>query len=203
MIVSRRRKSALTLIEVLIATLIFWIWILTIISVISKNISFIDQIKLKTTASFLAKDSLELLYAHRNTNFLRSAPWNCVAINSSYDCIDYFSANENYRISISLTWSYQISPTTTNFDDNRLYFSTGSTKALNWTPLIDHFLYSYDKTGEITYFSRYLQFQSLYQAPTNSNADTNKVLKVNSVVKYQKWALTWEVVLESIIWNIK
>lgn len=62
------KLSALTLIEVLISIAVFSIGILSVSYLIISNVWLSERTKLKTTATMLAKEGIELVYNRRDTN---------------------------------------------------------------------------------------------------------------------------------------
>jgi hypothetical protein len=57
-------------------------------------------------------------------------------------------------------------------------------------------VYDYKNDGEPTWFARYIVIDTV----TWVNKD-DKLLKIESHVLYQRWALTWEKVMETFIGN--
>lgn len=196
-------KKSFTLIEVIIAIVVFGIWILTILLMITKNISISDSIKNKTFATFLAKEWIEIIYNKRDSNVDRWVVWNCYRMNANYDCIDSFIVGWYYKVSSNLTWYLSIDPTTANFDDNIVYFHTWIIKTSANVPIVTWFWYDHNSTVQQsgTVFSRMIKFDGAYLTPEWWNWNTSKILKIESYAKYKKWAYTWEVVLESFIWE--
>lgn len=64
----RFKFPALTLIEILISIAVFSIGILSISYLIISNVGLSERTKLKTTATMLAKEGMELVYNRRDTN---------------------------------------------------------------------------------------------------------------------------------------
>ncbi len=195
------KKSWITLIETLVAVIIFGIWILSIISVIIQNISFMDRIKNQTMATSLAKEWIEIAYNLRDTNLLKSVVWNCAKsedVQQNPDCNTKFTNDSNFKVSVNLNDYYEITDTDNSRENNVLYFHTWEiSEWKNW------FWYDYNTNNWTkTYFSRYIHFEALQLNWDWWSTDNEKILKIESHVPYKKWAFEKEVVLESFIWKI-
>lgn len=195
------KKSWFTLIETIIAILIFSIWILTILVVISKNVLTADRIKNKTTATFLAKEWIEIIYNQRDTNLDKWLAWNCTKTNSNYECIDKFWVGKYYKTWVNLSGWINITTSNSSNQDNLLYFHEWKIKDSVWAPILSGFWYDYNTDWKKTIFSRFVWFSWLYLESESGIADTTKILKINSYVRYNKGSAQDEVVLESIIWE--
>lgn len=66
----RRVRFGFTFIEVLMVIAVFSIGVLAVLKMITYNIAAADTIRLKTTASFLAKESMSLVFNMRDSNRL-------------------------------------------------------------------------------------------------------------------------------------
>jgi len=75
-----KRKSAFTLIEVMIAITVFAIGVLAVLRLITQNLVTLDITQSRTTATFLAKEGIELVYNMRDSNLQKSLPWDCVLV---------------------------------------------------------------------------------------------------------------------------
>lgn len=210
------RKSAFTFIEILVAISVFAIGVLAVLRLITQNLVTLDLTQTRTTATFLAKEGIELAYNMRDSNIQKSLPRDCVLdLNLSADdfgiidennvCKRYFSswAGDGSVLQIAFAPEGYIftapQEVGTGFTDlretNRLYYTTGMVG--------DHelFRYSYLPGEEetATEFARYLRF-----LPVKENdiyLPTNAILKIESHVLYRKWNTTGDVLLESFIWN--
>ncbi len=193
-------KSWVTLIELLIAIVIFWIWVIYVVGNVIWNISYVERTSMKTQSTFLAKEGIEIAYNLVDSNIERWMHWNCANYDTNdYSCDDFlWSWNSYYKAEIS-TWSaFSISSiSNTNHEDNILYFHTWD---LNW---YTWFWYDHDDTWKETDFSRYLYFTWVYSEGDSWVLDKSEILKVKSVVKFKKWAYTWDVTLESFVWNVR
>lgn len=188
-------KKWLTLIEVMFSIAIFGVWAVYVLSSLIDNISFFERTNLRNEATFLAKEGIEIAYNIVDSNINRWMAWNCLGYNVNYNCTEkIWDSNNYYKFSIDKDWYFNTSITNKDFDDNIIYYHT-------WTS--DLFWYNHDDTWQETYFSRYLYFTWVYSQGDSWIIDKNKILKVNSIVEYKKWAFTWEVILESFIWNVR
>ena len=66
----RRVRFGFTFIEVLMVIAVFSIGVLAVLKMITYNIAAADTIRLKTTASFLANESMSLAFNMRDSNRL-------------------------------------------------------------------------------------------------------------------------------------
>jgi len=194
-------KRWITLIEVLFAVIIFWVWILSIMTMVIENISLLDRIKNQTTATSLAKEWIEIVYNLRDSNLNKSVKWNCIDATDP-DCPNRFADGMSFKTELNLNGYYRLSATDSEFDSNVLYFHTWDIKDnTNWV-LFTWFWYDYTPDNwEKTIFSRYIYFDRVY-LKNGWMADPSKLLKIESHVVYKKWATKEEVVLESFIWEI-
>ena len=198
-------KKAFTLVEVVIAIIIFGIGLLAILLVVNKNIVLSKKVLLKTKATFLAKESLENIYNIRDTNFIKYLPWNYITWtideikNNTYT---RFKIWEKYITWLDLTWTKINLQKINNLKKARLYKKNISVLNSAWEEIFSWLIYNYF-TWEKTPYYRYVFFTGVYLQPEDRIADENQLLKVVSKVNYQYWYLTWKVELESFIWNWK
>lgn len=73
-----KKKSAFTFIEVIIAITVFAIGVLAVLRLITQNLVTLDNTQMRTTATFLAKEGIELVYNMRDSNLDKLLPWDCV-----------------------------------------------------------------------------------------------------------------------------
>lgn len=206
-----KNKSAFTFIEVIIAITVFAIGVLAVLRLITQNLVTLDITQSRTTATFLAKEWIELVYNIRDSNIAKWLPRDCVLKtgllldNPDQSCLWKFASwvqnNKVLQISFDSDWYMYTLPVIagTNFTQlwsgNRLYFSTWmvgwheifwySSRPLAWNPP--------------SFFSRYILFTGVRE--WNALLPRESILKIESHVLYNKWTKTWEVVLESFIWN--
>lgn len=214
-------KKAFTLIEIIIAIVIFAIGILAVFRLVTTNLKLMDTNNMRTQAMVLAKEWIELVYNLRDANREKELSWNCLMNLEMYNwdsvylnmqaglnnneeslflCDWYFVANDSLKVAFDedfYVWYEKIDVVEDDFDvnfgDNRLYINT-------WDEG-DHYLkyFNHDGVWEATNFARYITFDAVTEK--ESSLPKDKLLKVVSHVLYQKWTNTWEVVFESFIWN--
>lgn len=214
-----KKKSAFTFIEVIIAITVFAIGVLAVLRLITQNLVTLDTTQMRTTATFLAKEWMELVYNMRDSNHQKSLPWDCVLYSdlSNITVSDAFNDNvqinacersfsswteDNKVLQLSFdSWTYIHAVPVEWSDDfhtlretNRLYSTTGDIAGNQI------FRYSYTPVSwSETVFARYILFTTVEK--WGKLLPPNKILKVESHVLYSKWGKTWDVVLESFIWN--
>lgn len=210
-----KKLKAFTLIETLIVIVVFCIGILAVLQWLSQTLRNKDYANTQIKSAFFAREWIELLFNLRDANYHKELPWNCIftpkTINNSFNedenpfCNGYFwSWTENQILKIWI-WSggeYILVETWTLYDDFyenldwfQIYLHTG-------TKLNDEtwFIYNYTWTeDEKTWFARYLLIT--WVMADWQNIDKDKLLKIESHVLYQRWAITWEKVMETFIWN--
>lgn len=208
------KKSAFTFIEVIIAIAVFAIGVLAVLRLITQNLVMLDITQSRMTATFLAKEWIELVYNMRDSNIEKWLPWWCVLktwfvpdgfwnFDSEDICMRDFSSWVNKLLQISFdpdlyTYTLPVTAQTgfaTLWTENRLYYMTWNV----WGHQI--FWYSSRPISWVdpTFFSRYIVFSSVREWSKILPRDS--ILKIESHVLYNKWTKTWEVVLESFIWN--
>lgn len=192
-----------SLIEILVAIVVFSVWVITILAVISKNLFVIDKVRNRTTATFIAKEWIELVYNIRDSNLDKWVLRNCTQLNSTFDCTDKFEDWDYYKISIDPEWYHIIESTTALYEDNKLFYHEKLFKDSINAPIVEWFWYDYNPTDwEETIFSRVIRINWIHLEPEWSVTNQDRVLKVESVVEFKKWFYTWNVIIESIIWDI-
>lgn len=211
-----KKRSAFTLIEVIIAITVFAIGVLAVLRLIIQNLVTLDVTQSRTTATFLAKEWIELVYNMRDSNLGKSLPWNCVlqahlktgdrnTIDPEKICAWYFSSwiDDHKFLQISFdpeAYTYAVPVDAgTNFNalwsGNRLYYTTGEI----WWNIIFWYSSLPVQWTEPTFFSRYILFTGVREGDLVLPRES--ILKVESHVLYRKGTKTWSVVLESFIWN--
>ena len=140
------KKSGITLVEVIIAIVIFGVGILSILKILGNNILIIQHTKLKTQATMLAKEGIEIMYNLRDSNVDRSFERNCIKLvptqvwvtipwwdgvqetiqASSYDCAPwaYIQWSKSYLVWYDQNAHYQIMEQEQN--DGRLYYNSNA-----------------------------------------------------------------------------
>lgn len=200
----QKSLKAITLIEVLISIGVFTFWILSISYIIINNIALSERTRLKTTATMLAKEGMELVYNRRDTNIKKWWLWNCLALDSnSYNgsCGLFFHNPSN------LNWStnrmivnyadkgYQFQPII-NLSNIKLY----KKRIDNWGfGIYTNFDAFWVVWTQASAFSRTVSFSPVYLAPEWASQHPDKLLKVTSTVSYKKWTYSGSVSLQSFI----
>jgi len=192
-----------TLIEVIFAIIIFWTWILVILSTITSNIRWLYDIKEKDIALSIAKEWIDIVYHVRDSNLERGLFWDCAVIDLSEDdaCGWFFyewSSTTRHIINFDKDWLYSMDPFTTSwaaqiwYHEDVLFTFSGSD--ISW------FWYDHNMAGwEETIYTRVIEFDPVVW----HEAFTWFVLEVTSRVSYPRGNSTEEVVLQSIIWDIR
>ena len=211
-----KRKSAFTFIEVIVAITVFAIGVLAVLRLITQNLVTLDTTQSRTTATFLAKEWMELIYNMRDSNIAKWLPRDCVLVSDLLTgdrgtvapenvCAWYFSSwiqdRQILQISFDPEWYTYSLPVKAAKDftelrsGNRLYSTTWD---IAW-----HHIFRYSSRPvegiEPTVFSRYILFTGVREWDKILPRDS--ILKIESHVLYNKWTKTWEVILESFIWN--
>lgn len=204
----RRIRFGFTFIEVLMVIAVFSIGVLAVLKMITYNIAAADTIRLKTTASFLAKESMSLAFNMRDSNRLAWLEWDCVP-NIAYNWETKLDVCSDYLISgqqATTAWMFWVGSDSfvdihklslssgfdAKFEQARLALFTGTSEF----PVMYYWTWN---AGTPTYFARYVVFTGLVESGVLIPRD--QLLKVESHVLYKKWTMQWEVVLESFIWN--
>jgi len=214
--IDMKKKFAFTFIEVLVAITVFAIGVLAVLRLITQNLVTLDITQSRMMATFLAKEWMELVYNMRDSNIDKWLPWDCVLdptfvtdiewnMIPELACMWNFSSSTNKVLQISFDSGVYTYANPVNLGANfnvlwswnRLYYRTWDV----WWHKI--FWYSSRPVPGIqpTLFSRYILFTGvrewIHVLPRDS------IMKIESHVLYNKWTKTWEVVLESFIWNYK
>ncbi len=220
-----KKLKAFTLIETLIVIIVFCVGILVVLQWLSQTLRNKDYANTQIKSAFLAREWIELMFNLRDSNYHKELPWNCIFRHNDHPwtillddhgeeetntpfCIWYFwswDANNILKIGI---WSEEeyIKVETGNineqdfdsiFDNFQIYLHTWN--ALNGETW---FIYDYEWGGEDEkiWFARYLLITWVV-AEDWTTIDKDKLLKIESHVLYKKWAITWEKVMETFIWN--
>jgi len=196
-------RKAFTIVELVIAILIFWIWLLVILLVLNKSIVLAKKTQLKTQATFLAKEWMELVYNLRDSNKIKYYPWNYISWtiadiqNGNYQ---RFKTGTMYIPYILITGYKSYLAEISNKADARLFVLTWVFYDNVGNIIYSGFFYNYF-TWKKTPFYRYVIFTGVYLQPEWKLASYDKLLKLNSKVFYSFWSLTWEIVFSSFIWD--
>ena len=195
-------KKAFTLIELVIALIIFWSGLLAVLVVLNKNIILAKKVELKTQATLLAKEWIELVYNIRDTNNIKYLPWNYLSWNAEQIKNNTYVKLETWKMYIPLillTWNKILLKKISVVSGARLFLQTGSFLNPAGEEIYSWFFYNYF-TWRKTPFFRYVIFSGVYLQPEWRVLSGN-LLKVISKVWYKHWSLTWRVQMESILTN--
>lgn len=197
------KKTAITLIEVLIAIYIFGIGVLVIMRMIISNIFRLYDLRAKDVAVGLGKEAMDIVFHLRDSNIEKSMRRDCREVLQtwpSWSCPNSLLTSwmNMYRINFSLTWLYAIEEIFTTWDAV-LRYHTGVLYTQSWSSYT-WFWYSHNTTaGQETEFSRWIEVFPQQNYPTM----TWRVLGVRSIVQYQRWSNIRQVVIESILWDMR
>lgn len=210
-----KHNKAFTLVEVMIALLVFWIWLVTVLGMVVYNITLSDNIKSQVSWTLLAKEWIEIIYNVKESNKKKDFAWNILSItkNSTDDYtegqkFDLTSPDDNkFRVGVSFDenkwfWRYQVeklpSDTTSSvfLDDIKLYYNpVPSIPSFSW--YYSHFK---DSNSKNTFFSRYVDFSGVNKIPGEDEENTDKITKITSHVLINKWRKR-EIKIETFMWN--
>ena len=210
-------KKAFTLIEVLIAITVFSVGVLAVLNLIMNNLWTLDKIQTKITATLLAKEGIEIAYNIRDSNLQKWFAWDCILktaeeisasenLGADFDvCEAHFSSgfeDKVLQVGFDPKGYYFAHPVTIEsgsfaelFSGNRLSYFT---QEINGQKLF-RYGYSTTESWAETSFARYLLFTGLVE--NGKNLPTDKLLKIESHVLYQKGWYHGDIVLESVMGN--
>ena len=195
-------KKAFTLIELVVAILIFGAGLLVLLTVLNKNIILAKKVQLQTQATFLAKEGIELVYNLRDSNTIKYYPWNYLSgtmddiKNNTYE---KFEVWPRYIPYLQIT-GYKVNlKKISDIKKARLFKRQKTYSNQAGETVYSGFFYNYF-TWEKTPFYRYVTFTWVYFKP-DWLINSDQLLKLNSKVFYSLWSLTGEVVLSSFIGN--
>ena len=202
-----KKFKSFTLLETIIVISVFCIWILVVLNGLSQTLRNKDYANTQIKSAFFAREWIELVFNLRDANYHKKLPWNCIFQWDNHISKDWCDANlKTWTVLKISLWD----------NDWYIYAQTGSINSLEfedifkdyqiylhtWNVLNGEPWYYYDyneENGKETWFARYLLIT--WVIADGINIDTDKLLKVESHVLYQRWALTWEKVMETFIWN--
>ena len=224
------KKSGFTFIEVMIAIVVFAIWVLAILGLVTSNLRWVERNDLRLQGTLLAKEWLELVYNLRDSNLERELPRNCIlssmvllsGLNSEQlssqisnitsTCVNQCGNDEDCKTKcimdeICPTYFGLSNPIKISYSDANYVMVASTIDGIDsWNKLYIHtwdwwlLWYSYEEQ----WWDETLYYRYItFDAITegNDSLDTGKILKVSSHVIWEKWAFTGEVVLQSFIWN--
>lgn len=182
-------KRWFTVIEIIIALIIFGIWMITLLRAIVYYIAMGDEVKMKSEAMLLAKESMDIVYNQRDTNLHRSVKRQCARIDASKpEACDYtFAPWTVFRTEFNGYSWYTIVPSTTWDIANTLYKRDNNGVSL----------YTHQSNNTPSLYSRYVMFDTATLGSTTLG--TWDALKVSVYVLYKRGGGSRKVVLESIL----
>jgi len=172
---------------------------------IGSNVTWIRTIRMKDDATMLAKEAMEIMYNMRDSNLEKWLLWYCWEFNNAAESKCNFDlwqdgVSVDYIIDRDVAGTgdtmYELS-TFVSDDETRLYFHTGNYTFL-WENRDLH-RYNHDPSWTITPYSRYVTVRPV----DDYSADADKILQVEVHVTADQWVRQLEIVLESLIWDIR
>ena len=193
------RQKGFTLIEILVVIVVFGVGILAILTMLTNSIGYFDIVNMQTRATMLAKESLDLAYAHRDSNLEQGYPRNYVSYDETNNKEIIRTPWEVvYKLGFSKEGHYLLekskkqSDFSSNFDVFRVVLEKGDRNL----PSYYRYLEEKDASTDVSKgFARRIEFSKIEWG----DFSPNKLLKISSHALYQRWATTGEVVLEWFI----
>ncbi len=219
------KYKGLTLIETIIMIWVFSIGILTVLNLLSQSLYSLDNVKLRTQATLLAKEGIDLVYNMRDSNLKKELPWDCIVKVDIYTknlerlgkwnpwsnqewlgifCESYFS---------KLSWDTNVlqigfdkdvyigAGITWSSEEFDVMFDSNKIYLHSWSiskQNMKWYSYDNDENAEETFFARYISFDEIKDWDSNSLSGW-QILKVESNVLWRKGWATGHIVLESFV----
>jgi type II secretory pathway pseudopilin PulG len=163
----RRQKPWFTLIEIIIALMVFSVGVVVLLQAIIYFLGAWSDANSRAQATLLAKEGMELVFTQRDTNLLRWVRWDCASIKKQSSiilwatatddaCAETMSTGKTYIIDSLMSWGYTLH-SIVNTGDIALYRSEQQ-GTLFW---------HHDTQQTPTYFTRSIQF-----FPANASGST-------------------------------
>ena len=189
-------KKAFTIIELVIAMIIFWIGILVVLNILSSNVNSLQKVKITTTATLIAKDQLATFYNFRDSNNIKYQAWNLITGSQ------FFEAWKSYKVWTELSGNKNMIEEIShpNFLTARLYEAIWTITTTTNIDVYSGFYLTYENTWKKTPYARWISLKKAYLAPEWNYQDKD-IFKLESIVKYRWWWTSWQVVLESFVTN--
>ncbi len=197
---SKRLSRGFTLIEIVVALMIFGIWVIVLLRAVVYFIGVGDEVKKKAQATLLAKEAIDIIYNQRDTNLRRGVVWKCAIVDSNASmqawapaeaCSTIFSPGEKFIAWFNGSTWYVIAKLWNNSDGTKLYTQTKNNIVV----------YTYDNQWTPTSFTREILIeQSTLQNPQLSSDQVVKVIvkvwyipnKPDRVVTLETYLAAWE-----------
>lgn len=195
----KKKVSAFTLIEVIIAIFIFGVGVLVCLRAITYFVDIGGQVQKRAQATLLAKEALDIIYNQRDSNNRKWVKWNCakVSVTDNDDmCELEFEVGKSYIIWFDGDHNYTIQ----QYDWSEL------TKSALLTQVKKDDVAFYTHTGiynqhivenQRNNFARIVTFSELVD--NGKTLDKDKVMKVTVQVSYLPNNFDRKVLLESFI----
>ena len=221
----------MTLIEVMIAIIIFWIWVLVVMNMITSNIARLYDIKERDQAVTFAKEAMDIVYHIRDSNLERGQYRNCATIVESWTDPErcwpkfYDSGDEKmFTVYQDHEWTYVVEehdPLVQDVSETELYLHEWTISI--WAETLSTFWFDHESAhwwvnGDPQGYYRTIEFRpvqwtfdtldwsNVIDPDSWSYSDlTDTILEITVRVLYQRNSATEfkQVVLQSIIWNIR
>lgn len=159
---------------------------------------YFDTITMKTKATLLAKEGIEIVYGFRDSNIEQGYPWNYLGGEDE----NYLWSNNNFstfKVGFSGEQAYrdfEPAEKKETFEENfkafYLELYTGDSENT-----LAYYHHSPQNELPSKGFARILEFSPIKE--WEAELDPNKILKITSHVLYKRGSSTGEVVLESFI----
>lgn len=212
-----KKIKAFTLLETLIVIMVFCIGILVVLNGLSQTLRNKDYANTQIKSAFFAREWIEMVFNLRDANYHKKLPWNCIFTYSDEIKIE-LDDDGNEKSNSACDWTLKpwiilkISMWSGNeyihverdtnmkdfdwmFNDYQIFVHSSGLNDSTW------FYYDYTWTDdERTWYARYLVI-TWVNYDEDKSIDNDKLLKIESHVLYQRWALTWEKVMETFIGN--
>lgn len=191
--------------------------IVSIVGLMTHNLSIINRVHMQTTATTLAREGMEMITNMRDTNTMLGYERNCAERTTSLEMNQLNITNNNWLNSLCKEFFWTGWNAASRFIiDGWLLPNTNqiTMKKITWaTPLPESQLFLTGITvdwitltgythqwWEKSFFSRYIEFTGMNSLPINSPLNT-QIVPVRSIVQYNRNWMTGEVMFESFIAN--
>lgn len=196
------RKKAFTLVEILIVVFVFGVGILGVLKLLTTSLGYFDAITMKTKATLLAKEGIEIAYGFRDSNIEQGYPWNFLSFDEESQKETYLWSEWNTVFKVWFTGEqayrgFEPADKKGDFesDFNNFYLElyTGGSQG----NALAYYHHVAQDTIPAKGLARSIEFTPITESGTE--LDSNKILKLTSRVLYKRGNSTGEVLLESFI----